>query len=256
LGHAQLVLRPATEADLKISVVIPAFNEEKLIATSLASIRNAMSGFSDHGWETELIVCDNNSTDRTAELARAAGATVVFEPVNQIARARNCGAAAASGDWLVFVDADSYPSRELFAEVAAAIESGTCVFGGVTVKMQGRHPFARIGTTIWNRVSRVGKLAAGSFIFCETAAFRQIGGFDNRLFAGEEIDLSQRLKKISRAAGKRAVILHRHPILTSDRKVHLYSGRELFRLLLGSIFAYRRTVRSRDACHAWYDGRR
>jgi len=54
-----------------------------------------------------MIVCDNNSTDRTAEIARAAGAIVVYEPVNQIARRRNCGAAAATGDWLIFVDADS-----------------------------------------------------------------------------------------------------------------------------------------------------
>ncbi len=241
---------------MKISVVIPAFNEEKLISASLASVRSAMTSLSDKDWETELIVCDNNSTDRTAELARTAGAIVVFEPVNQIARARNCGALAATGDWLVFVDADSYPSRELFAEVAAAIASGTCLFGGVTVKMQGRHPFARIGTAIWNRVSRLGKYAAGSFIFCETSAFRQIGGFDNRLFASEEIDLSQRLKLLARAAGKRAVILHRHPILTSDRKVRLYSSGELLRLVLRSIFAPRRTIRSREACHAWYDGRR
>jgi glycosyltransferase involved in cell wall biosynthesis len=92
---------------LKISVVVPAFNEEKLITASLAAIRAAMTAFTDRGWAGELIVCDNNSTDRTAELARTAGATVVFEPVNQIARARNCGAAAATGDWLVFVDADS-----------------------------------------------------------------------------------------------------------------------------------------------------
>jgi glycosyltransferase involved in cell wall biosynthesis len=256
LDRERLHADGSTEAELKISVVVPAFNEEKLIAASLAAIRNAMSGFSDKGWETELIVCDNNSTDRTAELARAAGAIVVFEPVNQIARARNCGAAAASGEWLVFVDADSYPSPELFAEVAAAIISGTCLFGGVTVKMQGRHPSARIGTALWNCISRIGKLAAGSFIFCETAAFRRIGGFDNRFFASEEIDLSQRLKSIARSSGKRAIILHRHPILTSDRKVRLYSSRELLRLLMRSILAPRRTLQSRDACHAWYDGRR
>ena len=54
-------------------------------------------------------------------MAAATGATVVFEPVNQIARARNTGAAAATGDWLIFVDADSRPSAELFADVQEAI---------------------------------------------------------------------------------------------------------------------------------------
>ena len=74
---------------MKVSVVVPAFNEERLLGDSLRAIREAMKAFED----AELIVCDNNSTDRTAEIARAAGAKVVFEPVNQISRAqRRCGA--------------------------------------------------------------------------------------------------------------------------------------------------------------------
>ena len=91
---------------MKLSVVVPAFNEERLLAGSLAAIRDALRAFEEAGWDTELIVCDNNSTDRTAEIARDAGAAVVFEPVNQIARARNAGAAHATGEWLLFVDAD------------------------------------------------------------------------------------------------------------------------------------------------------
>jgi glycosyltransferase involved in cell wall biosynthesis len=98
---------------VKISIVVPAFNEEKLLPAALDSIRAARAAFDSRGWTSELVVCDNNSTDRTAEVARAGGAAVVFEPFNQIARARNAGAVRASGDWLIFVDADSQPSREL-----------------------------------------------------------------------------------------------------------------------------------------------
>jgi len=83
---------------VKISIVVPAFNEEKLLGDSLARMKSAADVFGRRGWETELVVCDNNSTDRTAEIARGAGALIVFEPVNQIARARNRGAAAATGD--------------------------------------------------------------------------------------------------------------------------------------------------------------
>ena len=83
---------------MKLSVIIPAFNEEKLIGKTLRAIREAAEVFAEMCWEFELIVCDNNSTDRTAELAQAAGARVVFEPINQIARARNKGAEAATGD--------------------------------------------------------------------------------------------------------------------------------------------------------------
>ena len=95
---------------MKISIILPAFNEEKLVERSLQSIRCAATAFSRLGWEHEIIVCDNNSTDRTAELARKQSARVVFEPVNQISRARNAGAAAATGEWFLFVDADSFPS--------------------------------------------------------------------------------------------------------------------------------------------------
>src|SRR5262245_28965374 len=118
---------------MKISVVIPAFNEERLIGETLCRVQSAMAVFPKRGWDVELIVCDNNSTDRTSEVARAAGAMVVFEPVNQIARARNCGAKAATGDWLIFVDADSHPCPELFNEVAERIASGCCIAGGCTL---------------------------------------------------------------------------------------------------------------------------
>ena len=170
-----------------------------------------------------IIVCDNNSTDRTAELSRAAGARVVFEPVNQIARARNSGAAAASGDWLVFIDADSHPSAELLAEVAEQIEAGRCLAGGCTVRLEGRYLAGTLITRLWNGISRVGRLMAGSFIFCEAKAFRDVGGFSHELFAGEEIELSRRLKQLARARKKQLVILHRHPLLTSARKMHLYT---------------------------------
>ncbi|MEK6246435.1 MAG: glycosyltransferase family A protein, partial [Pseudomonadota bacterium] len=87
-----------------------------MLAATLESIQAAAQVFEGAGgWE--LIVCDNNSTDDTAGIARAAGARVVFEPHNQISRARNRGAAGAAGEWLVFVDADSSPSPGLFRDL-------------------------------------------------------------------------------------------------------------------------------------------
>ena len=106
---------------MRVSVVLPAFNEEKLLPAALAAVKAASSAFTARGWEWECVVCDNNSTDGTSAVARAAGATVVFEPVNQIGRARDAGARAATGEWLVFIDADSTPSAELFASIATRI---------------------------------------------------------------------------------------------------------------------------------------
>jgi glycosyltransferase involved in cell wall biosynthesis len=239
-----------------ISVIVPAFNEERLITESLRHVGLAMEAIARRWWDSELIVCDNNSTDRTPELARAAGARVVFEPVNQIARARNCGARAATGDWFIFIDADSQPSPELFEEIAEHIQSDRCLGGGCTLRLEGNHVMGKLLTGVWNLVSRMGRLMAGSCVFCEAKAFREVGGFSNDLFAGEELDLSKRLKKHARRVGKQIVILHRHPLLTSARKLDLYTPREYLRFIAKAALLPRKVLTSRAECHPWYDGRR
>ena len=241
---------------MKISVIVPAFNEEKLLGASLAEIHSAAAAFISRGWQYELCVCDNNSTDQTAAIARQHGANVVFEPVNQIARARNTGASIATGDWFVFVDADSHPSEKLFADVAEKISSGKVLAGGVTIRLDEKLFLPGLVTQFWNYSSRLTRLMAGSFIFVEAAAFRQVGGFSHEFYAAEELDLSIRLKKIARATQKKIVILHRHPIKTSARKMKLYTGRELGGFFLQSIFNHRKTIRNREAAFMWYDGRR
>ena len=241
---------------MKISIVVPAFNEEAGLGAALSSIRNAMRAFDRRGWSSELIVCDNNSTDATATVAREAGATVVFEPVNQIGRARNAGAARATGEWLIFVDADSHPSAALFDDVAAAIERGRCLAGGSTIVYDNPHLVVRTIVRAWNTLSRLNRWAAGSFIFCEAAVFREVGGFNLEFFAGEEIDLSRRLKRAARRRGRTIAILHEHPLLTSDRKMRLYTTREIATFMLRTAITPRRTLGNPRQCYAWYDGRR
>lgn len=241
---------------MHISIVIPAFNEARLLGDTLRAVRQAGEAFERRRWECEVVVCDNNSTDRTAAIARAAGARVVFEPVNQIARARNTGAAAAIGNWLVFLDADSQPSVGLFDEVAGHIESGRCLAGGSTVRLDRPTPWARGGVLLWNGLSRAFGLLAGSFIFVEAAAFKQVGGFNQALFVAEELDLSRRLRALARTRGRTVVILHRHPLRTSARKLHLYTAGEHVRFFLRAFFNPRGTLGNRQACHPWYDGRR
>lgn len=241
---------------MKISVVVPAFNEEKLIRETLRAIKQAFASFQELDWQTELIVCDNNSTDATAALAREEGAQVVFEPINQIGRARNTGAAAATGDWLIFVDADSHPSAELFREVASVITSGRYLAGGSTVRLDQYGPVSRVLMVVWNTLSRVGRLMAGSFIFCERSAFQAVGGFNLELYASEEIDLSRDLRRLARRQRKKLIILHRHPLLTSSRKMRLYSAHEYLSFLVRNFFSLGRNLKSPKHCFPWYDGRR
>ena len=241
---------------MKISIVVPAFNEEKLIERSLQSIRIAASAFSHVGWDHEIIVCDNNSSDRTGELARVQGVRVLFEPVNQISRARNAGAAAANGQWLVFVDADSFPSAELFAEMVVQMQSGRCLGGGATVELDQPARWSSGLICVWSCLSRWRRWMAGSFIFCEARAFRHLDGFSRELFVAEEIDFSKRLNELARSRGQQVIILHRHPLKTSARKIHLYSLREHIDFLLRSLLRLGRTFKDREACGPWYDGRR
>jgi glycosyltransferase involved in cell wall biosynthesis len=149
-----------------------------------------------------LIVCDNHSHDRTAEIARAAGATVVFEPVNHISRARNSGAAAATGDWLVFVDADSHPSVELFTDMAKEIQSGTCFAGGATIWWDQKRFNAQLMMPILNFGFRWRRLLHGAFIFIETAAFRKLGGFSAETFAGEDWELKPAIDRTFKGNGE------------------------------------------------------
>ena len=237
---------------LKLSVVVPAFNEEKVLPRSLAAIRAAMVAFDG----AELIVCDNNSSDCTAAIAREAGAQVVFERVNQISRARNAGARAARGDWLAFVDADSYPSRELFVELARVIGEGRCLAGGATVTFGETTSAARLVVGVWNRLSRLARWAAGSFIFCEARAFREEGGFSETLYAAEEIELFMRLKRRARREGRSIEILDRHPLLSSDRRVRISGWSGFLRHASRAAVTGGRSLQTRDGCAIWYDGKR
>jgi glycosyltransferase involved in cell wall biosynthesis len=242
---------------MRVSVVLPAFNEEKLLPAALAAVRDAASAFTARGWEWECVVCDNNSTDGTAAVARAGGATVVFEPVNQIGRARDAGARAATGEWLVFIDADSTPSAELFADIAERIASGRALGGGSTVELEPGTPrYARFVCGIWNLCSRLAGWAAGSCVWVEAEAFRAAGGFGTEYYAGEEVFLSRRLKMLARRSGRRFVILAQHPLRTSSRKLKLYTLTEAGRFFFRMLFTAGRAAKRPDACHLWYDGRR
>jgi len=241
---------------MRVSVIVPAFNEEQGLAASLGSIRQARGVLDAAGWPSELIVCDNNSTDRTAAIARAEGAQVVFEPVNQISRARNMGAARATGDWLIFVDADSHPSYGLLTDVLRVMQDGRCIAGGSTIFFDTPDRLVAFAGWGWNAISQRMRWAAGSFMFCDATAFRETGGFSHELYATEEIDLFRRLKRIARRRGRTIEILCRHPLQTSARKARLYTWREAMRFIGRTVVGGGRTLRNAEECFAWYDGRR
>lgn len=240
-----------------LSFIIPAFNEAKLLPATLKAIKQAAVSLDNRGLDWELIVCDNNSSDTTAHIARSLGARVAFEPVNQIARARNRGASIAKGSWLVFVDADSMPSGELMEELAMTLLNPQVAGGGCVLEMdQPLHSFWMFWVRSWNWISVHFRLAAGSFVFCRADGFRAVGGFPDDCYTGEEIWFSRRLKHWGRNHGMKFVILQKYPLVTSARKISLYSGWELARTFLAATVLYPFIRHRRKAWFMWYDGRR
>ena len=124
----------AKHSGLRMTVIIPAFNEEAYLAATLDSIHDAAEMVrAGTDVDVETIVVDNNSRDATAAVARAKGAAVVREPVQSISRARNAGARHATGEVLIFIDADVVVPCALLQVICTAMGDPKCVGGGVDV---------------------------------------------------------------------------------------------------------------------------
>lgn len=229
-----------------LSFVIPAYNEERLLGRTLdVLVRSARA----IGQPFEIIVADDGSTDRTAEIAREHGVRVVTVEHRQIAATRNSGARAASGETLFFVDADTVVDAEVIRAALSALASGA-VGGGCRVRFDGRLPlYGRILERVGSAVQRLVPFAAGCFVFCRRKAFDDVGGFDERLFGGEEIELSRVLKRKGR------FVVLRSCVETSGRKLRTYSGWTILRTLANLLVRGRRGVRRRDGLDIWYGPR-
>ena len=238
-----------SEAGPDYSIVVPAYNEEALLPATLGALAEAMRAT---GLSGEIVVCDNNSTDGTAAVARAAGATVVSEPVNHISRARNAGALASRGQYLVFVDADTLIPPLLLSAALEALASGRICAGGATITMVPTP--SGVGfrlLALWNAFSKRARLAAGSFIFVRRDAFLAVGGFSLKVYASEELWFSRAVKRWGAPRGLSFVILDRPPAITSARKIEWYSGGTLLATAL-LLFVFPFAVRSRTLCWLWY----
>lgn len=228
-----------------ISIIIPAYNEEGLLAGTLRAVRASAEAA---GVPHEIIVVDDGSTDRTASIARAHGARVVSVKVRQIAAARNAGAAGAAGDLLIFVDADTIVPPEVLLGAIVAVREGA-VGGGSGARQDSNDP--RWGPPVMAMASwlmRTAGWAAGCFMFVRTDVFRLAGGFDERYFAGEEIHLSRAVKKHGR------FVILRDRVVTSGRKGRMFTGWQILSQFAMALWPG--TLKRRHRLGLWYDGQR
>jgi glycosyltransferase involved in cell wall biosynthesis len=230
------------------SIIIPAYNEAKQLPETLPAIQSAMADVQARG---ELIVVDNNSTDRTAQIAEQHGAKVVFEPVNMISKARNAGAREARAQVFIFIDADTRPSAELLNATLEHMAHPARVGGGAEVELDPKPNWiTRQLASLWNWTSRQMSYPAGAYFFCRRDAFEAVGGFSESLYASEEIWLARALKRWGRRQWPRKKLhVINIPILTSARK--LDNGPKLYGMLfLMLVFPF--AVRFKSLCGYWY----
>lgn len=186
---------------LSVSFVVPARNEERLIADCVDSLRSQYTTF-----PFEIIVVNNGSTDATAAIASAHGAKVVHEARPGLANARQAGLAAANGKYLIYVDADTRPPEHWAQDIVGLFESDDRLvaatsdftfYDGRPLDNLGNFLFRRVLSPITNfMLRRTGRpeVLIGSAIAVRTEALRRVNGVDLAFqFYGEDTMLARRI---------------------------------------------------------------
>jgi glycosyltransferase involved in cell wall biosynthesis len=226
------------------SVIIPAFNEERYLPGTLASVAASADCLRrERGQTAEVIVVDNGSTDRTPAVA--------FEAGRSIARARNAGAADAQAPILVFIDADTIVPTRFLSRVAEVMADERCLGGAMEAEYRPRRRIITLYLGLWRTLGRLTRMAQGVAQFCRREAFTAVGGYDETLFMGEDVDFFWRLQRHAAAAGSFTRLVMDMRVLPSTRRFDRWP---LWRVLLMTnplvILLLRRR---RAAWSGWYE---
>lgn len=201
---------------MRVSVVIPAYNEEHYLLRTLEALRHATANIEP----IETIVVDNGSTDATREIAAGHGAKIIDEPVRNIGQVRNTGASAAAGEIVVFLDADTIVADGVFEQIIAAMADKNCLGGSVAVEYEhpGNRPWMRFFMWLWTFLGRFTKMRQGALQFCRADVFRELGGYDTTIFVGEDVEFHWRLDKLAKKQGALTAFVAAPRVITSSRR--------------------------------------
>ena len=236
----------------RISLVIPAFNEERELPGLLKSVAVARQRFCDVPEAVEVIVADNASTDRTAELARAHGCTVVHVSRRSIASARNGGARAACAPVLAFVDADSRLHPQTFNAVEKTL-SPKVVVGATGVRFSRNSLGIAFTMLIVTAVTRIGRTGPG-VVFCRRSDWETVGGFDESCLYAEDVKFQFDLKRLGRTRGQHFASAKGVRTVTSARKFDRFGDWHAFGIVWNWLHGPQ--TFDRFVQRYWYDSER
>jgi rSAM/selenodomain-associated transferase 2 len=174
---------------MTVSVIIPFLDEERALPMTLACLERAIEA---HG-DAEVIAVDGGSRDASRAIIKAYPYVRVLEAPRGRAAQMNAGAAAAAGDVLLFLHADTLMAEQALSAIARAAAAPEFVYGGFHHRFSGDDWRLRIISALHNVRCRITATFYGDqAMFVRRAAFAAVGGFPVRL--AEDIAISQMLR--------------------------------------------------------------
>jgi len=241
----------------RMSLVIPAYNEERVLPRLLDSVEAAARRYAHGAAAVQVIVANNASTDRTAELARERGCDVVPVAKRSIAAARNAGFAAARGEIVGFVDADMQIHPGTFDAIETALASDRIVGGATGCTLDRWSLGLAVTYALFIPMVWLTRFDTG-VVFCRRRDFEATGGYDESLRVAEDVALLFALRRVGRKQGKRLTRLRHVKAVASTRKFDEYGDWHYLttipRLAVGLVV--RRPALLEEIERYWYEPRR
>ena len=201
---------------MKVSVIIPAYNEEKYIGKTIESVSKQTHK------DVEIIVVCNGCTDNTSELCNKYDVKILNLNERNVSKARNEGTKIASGKFLIFLDADTIISDEVIENIYNLLKGGD-FFGTCKGKAGDKNINSFLYVNTKNLLNNYFMWSNG-LIFCNRNSFSNIGGFNEELKTkGEVKDILRRLRKVSKYK-----CVNSSFVVTSQRRINKWG-------LIGSV---------------------
>jgi glycosyltransferase involved in cell wall biosynthesis len=178
---------------VRISYVVPAFNEQAFIATTLQRIHQ----YTPREWGYEIIVVDHGSTDGTVALAQAGGARVLQHRGGTVGELRNIGVRQASGEYIIFIDADVFLTARWARHIDEAFDLLKERPESITGSWYGlpSHPSWLERWWFGPLVHQANSHINSGHLIVTRRYFERLGGFDPAFETGEDFEFSMRVKR-------------------------------------------------------------
>jgi len=234
----------------RYSLIIPAYNEERLLGRLLDSVDVARATYG-RADVVEVIVADNASTDRTAVIAAMRGSRVIAVERRIIAAARNAGARAARGEFLAFVDADAQVHPGTFVEIDRALADPRVVAGATGARLERWSIGIAFTYAMIVPIVFVTGMDTG-VTFCRKEDFEAIGGYDESRLVAEDVAFLWALRRLGQTRGQRLARATRAKIVASTRKFDEFGDWHFFSVAIEALRHLMRRDLTRFTASYWY----